>query len=310
MHSPVIGADDGVLSQKRRRGVHVRQARGFFPRAHVFPERYSARSGCPAHPRCGLTPFGTGATLKKISAVGSTDCLSADQPLPERCYMNKFSMVRSASMLVLSAGLVAGCSYFSGDKSAKADAAGVKTAAVDPAASAAIAAAKMSIDAANGNNWIGATPRPSCSRPRTPRRRVTARKRSNWRIPPRTKLISPSSSTRSKWPNSSKRPDHRSTILPRDFPHPVPSRNGWGTDAALSVICKRGAPGGTAGRTQVPPARCRKPPASVVCSLQVRVGRCRARRGVQSPPGSEIVKTNCSKSSEASTRCFRQADFR
>ncbi len=68
--------------------------------------------------------------------------------------MNKFSMVRSASMLVLSAGLVAGCSYFSGDKSAKADAAGVKTAAVDPAASAAIAAAKTSIDAANGNNWI------------------------------------------------------------------------------------------------------------------------------------------------------------
>lgn len=68
--------------------------------------------------------------------------------------MNKFSIVRSVSTLVLSAGLFAGCSYFSDSDTANADTAGTKTAAIDPAASQAIAAAKASIDAAKANNWI------------------------------------------------------------------------------------------------------------------------------------------------------------
>jgi len=69
--------------------------------------------------------------------------------------MKILSLVRSVSALIVCTGLVAGCSYFSGHKTAKAEAATADAApAIDPAAGAAIAAAKTSVDAAKANNWI------------------------------------------------------------------------------------------------------------------------------------------------------------
>jgi hypothetical protein len=71
----------------------------------------------------------------------------------ERCFMKRYSFVRSVLALALSAGLLAGCWHSSRDKEAVADES-VKMAAADPAATEAIDAARASIAAAKANDWI------------------------------------------------------------------------------------------------------------------------------------------------------------